>query len=194
MRALLPSLYRANQGILRQKLGLIDALVSKHGQEEAKSLYKTVCPIVKASIGMHIRHSMDHVERAAAAAIHFDQRKINYDLRERGGLDENDMDAAVERLLRVQNTFEKLSSSESQIPVIGHNIEACFMLSGDSNDEYALPSTVARELGFAAHHAIHHLAMVRICATHTGGLSEDDLPSDFGRAPSTVNYDRKIQK
>ena len=190
----MPSLYRANQGILRQKLGLIDVLVSKHGQEGAKSLYKTVCPIIKASIGMHIRHSMDHVERAAEAAIHFDQRKINYDLRERGGLDEHDMDAAVERLMRVQETFEKLSSSDAHIPVMGHNIEACFMLSGDSEEEYALPSTVARELGFAAHHAIHHLALVRICALNTAGLSEDDLPSDFGRAPSTVNYDREIHK
>ena len=65
------------------------------------------------------------------------------------------------------------------------------MLSGDSPDEYALTSTVSRELGFAAHHAIHHMAMVRIMATceHVGQLTDQDLPPDFGRAPSTVNFD-----
>jgi hypothetical protein len=43
-------------------------------------------------------------------------------------------------------------------------------------------------LGFAAHHAIHHMAMVKIIAIQTLGVKEIDLPADFGMAPSTVNY------
>ena len=67
------------------------------------------------------------------------------------------------------------------------------MLSGDSNEEFVLPSTRSRELVFAAHHAIHHMAIIRIIALGTvGGLSIDDLPVDFGRAPSTVQYETSL--
>jgi hypothetical protein len=171
----------------------MEVIVAKYGQDEAKELYKTTCPLVKASIGQHIRHSMDHIDRVVVAASDPDQREIHYDTRKRGVLDERDMDAAKERILRVDSSLDKLSSSSGYVPVLGHSIEACFMLSGDSEMEYMLPSTVARELGFAAHHAIHHLAMVKVIATSSLiNLEDSDLPSDFGRAPSTVNYDHKV--
>jgi len=59
---------------------------------------------------------------------------------------------------------------------------AYFNLSADTGDEIRLLSTVGRELGFAAHHAIHHMAMVRIICVRTLGLDEGDLPRGFGRA------------
>jgi hypothetical protein len=210
------ALYRANQGLLRQKMGLIQALVSRHGVDQAKAWYKETCPIVKASIGQHVRHSMDHMERAAevvamAASSKITQTKsstvpppppplrIQYDTRQRGNQDEHDMDAASARIESVQNLFQQMLSNDSDndtntsllLSNSNQTVEACFMLSGDSNDEFALPSTLARELGFAAHHAIHHLALVRIIAINTAGLLESDLPLDFGRAPSTVNHDHE---
>jgi hypothetical protein len=45
-------------------------------------------------------------------------------------------------------------------------------------------------IGFAAHHAIHHMAMIRLIATNHAGLEDSDLPADFGRAPSTVVHDQ----
>jgi hypothetical protein len=50
---------------------------------------------------------------------------------------------------------------------------------------------VERELGFAAHHAIHHLAMVKIIAETTLKLTPDELPIDFGKAPSTIVFERQ---
>jgi predicted Fe-Mo cluster-binding NifX family protein len=47
-------------------------------------------------------------------------------------------------------------------------------------------------MGFAAHHAIHHMAMVKIIATQTVGLSKEELSPDFGRAPSTIVYDTTL--
>ena len=71
-------------------------------------------------------------------------------------------------------------------------VDACFMLSGDSAEEFAIPSLLGRELAFAAHHAIHHLALIKIIALgEVGGLQDTDLPLDFGRAPSTVNHDER---
>ena len=65
------------------------------------------------------------------------------------------------------------------------------MLSGDA-EEFQLPSTIERELGFVAHHAIHHMALVKIIAIHTVGLSPTELPPDFGRAPSTLVHDQTL--
>jgi hypothetical protein len=49
-----------------------------------------------------------------------------------------------------------------------------------------LVSTLGRELAFAAHHAVHHHAMVRAIAAEFGVEAEDG----FGRAPATANHER----
>jgi hypothetical protein len=194
MRSLLQSLCRSNQGLLAQKLGLMDAVVAKHGQTKAEDMYHQVCPIVQATVGQHIRHSVDHIERAILAAKDPEIRKIRYDVRKRGGEDEHNLDAARARVEHVRDILDRMANSNAHLPVMSHNIEACFMLSGTSPIEFALPSTAARELGFAAHHGIHHMAMVKIIALQTLGLDSNDLPADFGKAPSTSNFDRQQQR
>lgn len=188
--SLLTALCRANQGILRQQRVLIQILTAKHGLDKMCDLYQTPCPIVKATMGQHIRHSMDHIERAVTALP-----EIHYDLRQRDTVDEHDWFLADARIIRVGALLEELSKSNAHIAP-NQPVGACFMLSGDSSAEFCLPSTIARELGFAAHHAIHHMAMVKIIATNpeVGGLTDADLPADFGRAPSTVNYDHTVKK
>lgn len=190
---LLVSLCRANQGILQQKVGLLKALVAKHGDPGARCIYQTVCPMVKASIGQHVRHSMDHMEPAVRAALNA-HAEIHYDVRERAD-ENNSWDVAYERLHTIANLFENLVVASKSNDDHNRPVNAMFMLSGDSSEEIQLSSTVARELGFAAHHAIHHLAMIKIIATQSvvGQLKESDLPSDFGRAPSTVNFDQGRQ-
>jgi hypothetical protein len=195
---LLAALCRANQGILQQKLLLLNALASKHGPDTARALFQAPCPMVKASIGQHLRHSMDHMEAAVLSSSSLENNlEIHYDLRKRGGSDEHDWQASQQRIQRVSDLLEELSSrvvssTTDAGSAWNQSVTACFMLSGDSEEEYPLVSSVARELGFAAHHSIHHMAMVRIIAVHTGGLSEEDLPSDFGRAPSTVTFDHSV--
>ena len=101
-------------------------------------------------------------------------------------------------LLLSTTTREEEENEEATVKaLLQRPVHACFMLSSSSlsseqDHAAALPSTVARELGFAAHHAIHHMAMIKIIATHgqVGKLDPvKDLPADFGRAPSTVQYD-----
>jgi hypothetical protein len=262
MARLLSALCRANLGILRQKLDLIQVLQTRFGPTEAQVLYQRVCPTVQASIGQHVRHSMDHLELAASPLQQQQQLqlqlhnhndndnninddpmlsnviKLQYDVRQRGGTDEYDMHHAEQRIRRVvtwlndaanvqddgqdydaasnpdhrsskssrsmghssssssnnnnnKNNNNNNSSSSLDASVVHRPIQACFFLSGDSDNAFELPSTVGRELGFAAHHAIHHLAMVKLIATGPAiGLNKDDLPLDFGRAPSTVVFDR----
>ena len=192
---LLTSLCTGNQRILWQKIGLMQALVAKHGEETARELYQKTCPIVKATIGQHVRHSLDHIEPAILSGLDEKMVDIYYDRRTRGRADEHDWDAANDRLMRVTGLLEALSMRETeQHAILERPVKACFMLSGDSEEEFPLVSTVSRELGFAMHHAIHHMAMLRIMATcsHVGQLKDEELPSDFGRAPSTVNFDNNV--
>jgi hypothetical protein len=119
--------------------------------------------------------------------------ELHYDLRERGCTSEHDMDAAAERILDTIHRLEVVSIMSDNtahiVPKQELPVQAYFMLSGDDDTEYALTSSIGRELGFAAHHAIHHMAMVKIIATHTAGLDERDLPAGFGKAPSTQNFE-----
>jgi hypothetical protein len=206
-RASLRSLCDLNVSILSQKLGLMEALVSKHGRTKALELYKSTCPIVGATIGQHVRHSMDHMELAALVATTHPFTsdtipQLHYDLRVRGGTLEHDMEEAQKRILHLtdmlqsQHHLNSESTNDSQDPQLPwttktgddslHPVQANFMLSSDGL-EFGLPSTMERELGFCAHHAIHHMAMIRIIAVHHAKL--DNLPPDFGRAPSTLHHD-----
>lgn len=199
----------------------MEALTNKHGNIQAKEYYKMICPLVQASIGQHIRHCMDHIELAVnlippplpTTKEEKDKEpsssliipEVHYDLRQRGGPDEYDMDEAEQRIQRVSTLLQQFDNNNSHSNNNNNNIDhqqqqveeqpvqAHFMLSGDIDTEYGLTSSIGRELGFAAHHAIHHLALVKLIATQTAGLKDTDLPDGFGRAPSTIRFDKKQQ-
>lgn len=216
---MMKALCTANQGILRQKLGLLTALRNKHGDDGTAHRFQIVCPVVRATLGQHLRHSLDHMEGAVRMALLSSSAssssdgsaakplEVQYDRRARETSDERDWRRAQARIERVSGLFDSLilchtNDDAAAANTISNNIttessqpenrvvHAYFMLSGDQNDEYCLSSTVGRELGFCAHHAIHHMALLQLLATNraVGGLDEADLPRDFGRAPSTVHY------
>ena len=213
-RSTLHALYRANLGILRQKLGLLDAIKDQFGPTQAQELFKQTCPVVNASIGQHLRHSMDHIEIAAQAAVAKVKVKapsrpasaapsqevveLHYDLRQRGGNDETELEEAEARIKRVQQILldgiddgdsEEEEDDDADADNEKCSINAYFMLSGDYNDEFELPTSVPRELGFACHHGIHHLAMIKVIASQTLKLDLGLLPDDFGKAPSTIVFE-----
>ena len=208
MTGVLLPLIRSNMAILTQKIALIDLLVARHGASMAASRFAAPCPIVGASVGQHYRHSMDHVELAALVADAADKcgsrlpssavEELHYDMRVRGGTLERDMDMSRKRMVDVVAVFRSLEfrsprQAEEGECVTGRPIAAYFNLSADTGDEIRLLSTVGRELGFAAHHAIHHMAMVKIICVGTLGLDEGDLPHGFGRAPSTLLFDKTME-
>ena len=188
----------SNIALLSQKLALMELLVSKGGRDKASEQFQTSCKYCGgATIGQHYRHSMDHIELAALVASNANQlalgaRKkegeLHYDLRVRGGTLENDFGMSRQRILDVMATFETLRDEAGE-ELCSLPVQAYFNLSADSSAEIALSSTVGRELGFVLHHAIHHLAMVRIICLNTIGIEECELPSGFGRAPSTLLFD-----
>lgn len=65
-----------------------------------------------------------------------------------------------------------------------------FTLPGDNVQqdlEFPLASTLEREMGFVCHHAIHHNKVIKAMArAGETGLSVDDLPAEFGKAPTIL--------
>jgi hypothetical protein len=182
------ALARANLSMLRQKAGFIHLLKTKFG-DNARHRYQQVCPIVHASVGQHIRHSMDHIELILRMNDYVHNDELHYDLRTRGGNDESDIDAALTRISTVTELL--LLPQQGDFNTDNRPMKAFFMLSGDPT-EFQLSTTLERELGFGVHHAIHHMAMVKIIAVQTLEIPTEELTSDFGRAPSTVVHEEKI--
>jgi len=204
---ILQPLIRSNIALLSQKIGLLDVLVSKNNLTVATKQFAKVCPYVNASIGQHYRHSLDHIELAAlvaqqqqSLAVDRDENivpELHYDLRVRGGTLESDLQLCRDRIVNIMNVFESLqqptTTNRNNIDttqLTNEPIKAYFNLSSTSSKEIALPTTIGRELGFVVHHSIHHMAMCKVIALHTLKLNEDELPEGFGKAPSTLLFDK----
>lgn len=130
-----------------------------------------------ASVGAHIRHTLDHFGKLDAG--YKANHAVAYDQRERGGSIETDRQSAIVEATRLADAFGGLDSTQMDLPV---TIRA--MVTGDGQ-EAEIESTLVRELWFASHHAIHHNALLKPIASAAGV----ELSADFGRAPSTVNHD-----
>jgi len=177
--------------VLLQKECLLSGL-ERLGLYEA---YSAKCSVVGASIGAHIRHSLDHYQKAveSIAGNGENQGLAKYDVRERGSSVENDLNAAIEAIMACSTKLGKLSDEVLENKKV--NVE--FKLSGDGSDGMCkFESTALRELWFVAHHSIHHQAMIKlIVANHPQSekLSKA-IPKDFGMAPSTVAHLKKCTK
>ena len=141
--------------------------------------YTTPCAAMfHGTIGQHVRHALDHFTAALAA---LDGATIDYDHRARETPIERDPAAAVRTIDALLRTLRSISAPAADQPV-------CIrvMLTGDG-DECELNSTLAREFAFAAHHAIHHNAMMVTIAQSMG----IQPPKGFGKAPSTIDHERR---
>ncbi|MCA9287652.1 MAG: hypothetical protein KDA05_03655 [Phycisphaerales bacterium] len=130
------------------------------------------------TIGKHVRHTVDHF---AAAVGGLDAGEpIDYDHRSREVPMETTPSVAIEAIGRLRDRLGSLDA-----PAMGRPVRIRVMVAGDGT-EATLDSSLGRELHFAFHHAVHHHAMLKAIAGEFGV----EAPSEFGIAPSTVNYQR----
>lgn len=155
-------------------LGQVEELLSRLDDDA----YTRACPtIYNSTIGGHVRHTLDHY-RAALATL--EGETVDYDHRDRDTAIETTVDAALTEI-------EALKREVGAIPdaVIEKPTTIQVMLTGDGACT-ELKTTLARELWFATHHAIHHNAMIRTIAGDHG----IETPDGFGKAPSTIDHER----
>jgi len=147
------------EGIL---LGVPDAAYSAPSQT-----------IQGGTLGKHLRHTLDHFAAACAPGA------IDYDHRERDVPMETDRRAALAALAVLRDRLSAQGARDSAEPV-----RVRVMICADGRCE-ELTSTLGRELAFAAHHAVHHIAMMRAIAGEFG----IELDAGVGKAPATLNYE-----
>jgi len=162
---------QAADAILGQCAGLIERL-----DDEA---YTTESKVIRGgSFGKHVRHELDHY--SALLKGHDRGTTIVYDHRERGVGVETDRRAALDTIAALRGRLGGLGAEDLEAKATVQ-----VMLSGEG-DEAEAESTLAREVWFATHHAIHHHAMMKTIAQEFGV----DAGPDFGKAPSTINFER----
>ena len=133
------------------------------------------------TIGKHIRHTLDHFRAALDGAPSLrGARVIDYDHRQREVPMETQPSEALLAIAGLREQLVRLDAEQLRAPV-----RIRVMLTGDGA-ETELGSTLARELAFAVHHAIHHHAMMGAIASEQGLA----VAPEFGKAPSTIAHDR----
>lgn len=138
-----------------------------------------------ATIGGHVRHTLDHIAAIApnASRIPATGASVDYELRARGTLVEADPKAAHAEALRLRALFHQASSSHAD------QVLSVRVLASKDGSLLTVNSTVARELAFALSHTIHHCAILRIMLASSGITT----PAQFGFAPATLAHQDATQ-
>ncbi len=131
-----------------------------------------------ASIGQHTRHTLDHYRKLIDGFKN--STVVDYDHRDRGVPVETDRGVAIAEIESIIEGFDGLDETQLEFPV-----RVLAMVNG-RGDTAEMESTLVRELWFATHHAIHHDALIKTIAAEFGFT----LPETYGRAPSTINFER----
>lgn len=168
-----PILFAAD-GLLEQCATFVRAL---HADPHAYIAPSAVLP--GGSIGKHVRHCLDHFRAPLDAAETRDT--IDYDRRARATPVESSPAHALAEIdhLRRRLAAIRPDALEADITVR--------LMVDPTGREALVRSTLARELAFATHHAVHHHAMIGAIAAERGLPA----PQQFGKAPATVHHESR---
>lgn len=159
-------LSRFNRQVLDQALDLVAA----HQRPGA--------PDCAYPVGAHLRHVIEHFEALLFPAV---PGVVDYDARARDSEMERSLVVAQQRLHVLRETLSQGGAAALTTAVQVHGQAG---LGGEFR--FTVPSTIGRELVFAASHAIHHFALLQAhCKQH--GVPTDKT---FGKAPGTVAHER----
>ena len=131
--------------------------------------------VVSASIGGHVRHSLDHIE---AVLDGIDAGFIDYDSRARGTAVESNRQAALDAIDRLKLELLGMPAIPDRLPL---RLKVLLTSDGPGME---VASSLGREMAFALSHTVHHNALIAVIAKTLG----IPLPERFGYAPSTIAH------
>jgi uncharacterized damage-inducible protein DinB len=134
------------------------------------------------SIGKHLRHVLDHYKAILAgvgpgALVEYDKRSRDVEM-------ERSSAAAMRELSVVRGALAGLRGMHAETSL------RVLVMADAAGAEVEVRSTLARELAFATHHAVHHQAMIGTIARGEG----KSVPEDFGKAPSTSHHEKSLRR
>lgn len=154
---------------LTHVLEQLSALLAKATPE----IYGSPVPALSgATMGQHVRHIIELFQSLFQA---YESGIVDYEARPRNRQLETDPEMAA----------QWLASAIGSFPV--QNRELILIASDykDSNGALNISTNYFRELAYNIEHAIHHMALLRVCVWHHGHIT---LPESFGVAYSTIKH------
>ena len=179
MRTPLQVALRQTNAILNDKLRLLAAIPNN-------TTYTKTDPTHGASIGQHFRHSTFHIEKSLEP-LKTNSPILNYDLRVRGDEVETDKEFAAQKINALRVSLCDFIDSANP-PNGDASITVAFAMAEEGTSDTPFLSTIAREVAFGAHHAMHHLATMKVIAENVGGIKKGALGPDFGLAMSSRRH------
>lgn len=140
-------------------------------------------------VGPHLRHVLEHYGALFEGLMEHDPTKssiVDYDARSRDRMIETDpamAQSAIEKTLRLIASLQKAYPNDVDMP-----ITARFATGEAGASSLTVMTSLGRELLFLESHTVHHFALL---AKYARGLGVD-LGSDFGKAPATIAYERRM--
>jgi hypothetical protein len=138
--------------------------------------------VFSSAVGGHYRHCLDHFQCLLDGIA---QGEVNYDQRRRDARLEVNREIALAETRRLRQACGEIPPLALELPI---NVLSKVSYEGESSPICA--SSVGRELMYAVAHAIHHYAFLAVMC----GLLGVRVPSGFGIAPSTLEYQAAQQK
>lgn len=135
-------------------------------------------PHITSSIGEHTRHTLDLFH----ALITQEDLTVDYNTRRRGHAVENERTIALSEIQYVINWLKQVDPT-----LLSTAITIETEVSMNNQVFHSIPSNIEREITFAALHANHHYAMIKVIAT----FLEIQTCHAFGYAPTTASYLRE---
>ena len=139
-----------------------------------------------SGIGRHFRHILDHYQCMLCRT----EKRIDYDARERDERLETDRKFSM---VAAEGIVEELKGlGQTEPPLVAATSLHVNSNEGE-NPEKVSPwtgSTLERELQYLLSHTVHHYALIAMMLKILGKTP----PKDFGVAPSTIQYERSLEK
>ena len=161
-----------NQSIVEQAQSVIKALETHDATDQHPVEFGEY-------VGPHLRHILEHYEALVAGGD--SGSAVDYDARQRDRTLEQDSQQMSARFKALSSAIAAWNLQSMQRAVSIH-------LQGGLCGEFdfVTQSSIGREMLFLASHATHHYALIQVYCLKRG----ISLGADFGKAPSTVAYER----
>ena len=156
-------------------IAVLTQLADVTRQLSAKEYNMPIERLGSSTLGQHIRHTLEFFiclyEGCASG-------RVNYDNRRRDPEIEEDPEAALKAINRIQKFLETSIQDTTLKLEVNYNIQ--------DGDAQVLDTNFDRELAYNIEHAVHHMAILKIGLQEL--IPDIELPTGFGVAISTLRH------
>ncbi len=154
---------------------VLDQLSTVITQINEQDFVKPVATLNQATVGQHIRHTLEFFTCLLNGHI---TDVVNYDKRDHDKSIEQNKAQALATLSNISHFIDKIENNNS------FKLEVDYGIDTDLN--CVIETNFNRELAYNIEHAVHHMAIIKIGVQAVCPYVE--IPANFGVANSTVKY------